>query len=107
MTHKLAYHPKLYLGGSINRKKLEKIKKRLGKRFFGPDVFLVTLSRNNFDQLELYGAKELAHSYYRKNPPFVVGIAGNRDEAVEVVKIIVEECLRERGDCAIKEYLRC
>lgn len=107
MAHGPAYHPKLYLGESIKGKKLEKIKKKLEKEPLFSGVFLVALSRNPFDQLEVYAASELAWSYYRKNPPFIVGIAGSREEAIVLVEKIVKECLEARGDCALKEYLRC
>ena len=103
----LAYHPRLYLGESIKEQKLEKIKKKLEKKPFFSGVFLVTLSRNASDLLELYDARELVQSYYLKNPPYVVGIAGNREEAIALVEKIVEECLQVRGDCALKEYLQC
>lgn len=104
---KPSYHPGLYLGDSIKGRKLDRIMKRLEKKPIFSSVFLVTLSRNASDQLELYAAKELAKSYYRKNPPYIVGIAGSREEAIELVKQIVEECLQARGDCALKEYLGC
>lgn len=103
----IMYHPKLYLGGSIQEEKLDRIKKRLEKRPVFSGVFLVSLSRNAYDQLEIYEAKQLCQSYYQKYPPYVVGIAGNREEALQLVEQIVTECLRERGDCALKEYLRC
>jgi len=70
-------------------------------------VFVIALSRNASDQLEFYDAKQLQQSYYRKNPPYIVGIAGDRSEAVVVVQQIVEDCLRARGDCDLKEYLQC
>lgn len=107
MAHGLAYHPGLYLGESIKEKNLEIIKKKLEKKPLFSSVFLVTLSRNASDQLELYDAKELARSYYKNNPPYIVGIAGNREEAIGLVEKIVRECLQARGDCALKEYLRC
>lgn len=103
----LAYYPGLYLGESIKEEKLEKIKKKLEKKPLFSGVFLVTISRNASDQLELYAGKELAQSYYQKNPPYVVGIAGSREEAIGLVEKIVKECLQARGDCALKEYLRC
>lgn len=103
----IAYHPRLYLGESMKGKKLDKIKRRLEKNPLFSGVFLVTVSRNASDQLELYSAKELVQSYYKNNPPYVVGIAGGREEAVALVEEIVKECLQARGDCALKEYLRC
>ena len=107
MALEIAYRSELYLGESINRKKLDKIKKRLENRPLFSGVFLIVLSRNAYDQLEIYEGKLLAQSYYKKYPPYVAGIAGSREEAVALVERIVKECLSARGDCALKEYLRC
>lgn len=103
----IAYHPNLYLGESIRKKKLDKIKKKLENRPLVSGVFLITLSRNPSDQLELYEAKQLCQRYYKKYPPYVIGIAGSREEALLIIEQMAGECLRTRGDCALKEYLRC
>jgi len=107
MALEIAYHPRLYLGESMKREKLDKIKRRLEKHPCFSGVFLVVLSRNPHDQLEIYSAKQLRWRYYTKYPPYVVGIAANQAEAIALVEHIVEECLKERGDCALKEYLKC
>ncbi len=107
MALEIAYHPHLYLGESMKRKKLDKIKKKLENRPFFSGVFLVAISRNPYDQLEIYSAKQLRWRYYRKYPPCVVGIAGDEREALALVEMIVKECMETRGDCALKEYLRC
>ena len=107
MSITLTYHPKLYLGEGIKRKKLDKLKKRLEKSPIFSSVILITLSRNPVDQLEIYEARQLQQSYYKKYPPFVVGLAADRQEAVEIVKLIVQECIDKQGDCALKEYLSC
>lgn len=103
----LEYHPKLYLGDSINEKKLDKIKKKLESKPLATGVFLITMSRNFYDQLDIFSARLLVQRYYTKNPPYVVGIAGSYEEAVKIVEQLVQECLKTRGDCALKEYLRC
>lgn len=107
MSVLLTYHPRLYLGDSINEKKLDKIQKKLEKKPLFSGVFLVTVSRNTSDQLDIFDAKQLVQSYYKKHPLQVVGIAGSYDEAVELVERLVQECLQARGDCALKEYLLC
>lgn len=107
MSAGLRYHPRLYLGESINVKKLDKIKARLENRPLFSRTFLVTVSRNPSDQLEIYAARQLAQSYYQKKPPYVVGLAGSHKEAVELVVRLTEECLKNRGDCCLKEYLQC
>jgi len=100
------YYPELYLGKGINGKKLDRIKKKLENEPLLSGVFLITISRNASDQLEIYHARQLSQSYYQKNPPCVVGIASSHKEAVALVEKIVEDCLRDRGDCALKEFLR-
>lgn len=107
MTISLTYHPRLSIGESIREKKLDKIKKKLESRPLLSGIFLITLSENESDQLDIYEAKLLAQGYYRRNPPVVVGLAGNYDEAVGLVEQLVRECLKARGDCALKEYLLC
>ena len=107
MAIALTYHSGIYLGDSIRGKKLDKLKKKLENKPLFSGFFLITLSRNASDQLEIYAAKQLAQSYYRKNPPYVIGITGTYEEAVKIVEQIVRECLEARGDCALKEYLLC
>lgn len=107
MALKLDFHANLYLGESMKDKKVDKIKKKLETKPLFSGVFVITLSRNSSDQLEIYDGKLLCQSYYKKNPPYVIGIAGNRDEAIELVEQIVTECVALRGDCRLKEYLQC
>lgn len=107
MLLKLRYHSSLYIGESISGKKLDRIKKNLEAHPVKCRLFLVTTSQNATDQLEIYSSSQLVSSYYKKNPPFVVGIAGNYEEAVGLVERLVQDCLRVRGDCALKEYLLC
>ena len=107
MAITLKFSPKIYLGESIKEEKLEKIKKKLEKNPFFSGMFLITLSRNVSDQLEIYAAKQLVQSYYKKNPPYVIGITATYEEALVIIEQIVQECLQTRGDCALKEYLLC
>ena len=107
MAERVQYHSKLYLGEGITGKKLDKIKKKLEKKPLLSGVFLISVSVNPSDQLDIFDARLLVQSYYEKNPPYVIGITKTREEAVSMVEQIVQECLRERGDCALKEYLLC
>ena len=107
MRLKIVYHHKLYLSDSIEVEKLEKIKKKLESKPLFSGVFLIAVSRNPSDQLEIYDAKQLAQRYYTEHPPYVIGITQSKEEAVEIVQKIVQECLDARGDCALKEYLKC
>lgn len=105
MSVKPVYHKNLRLGDSIKTEKLDKIIKKLENKPIFSGVFVIAVSRNYSDQLEIYQAKELSHRYYENNPPYIIGLAGSKDEAISMVKELVECCVRERGDCALKEYL--
>lgn len=107
MLPKLQYLPELYLGESIPAGKLDRIKHKLEKHPIRAGVYLIVTAPNGVDPLEIYSAKLLAWPYYRKHPPFVVGIAGSYEEAVGIIEKMVLECWRTRGDCALKEYLLC
>lgn len=101
----MEWYPRLYVGKSVNNpdKLIHKLKKH--SRFL--DAFVITLSRNPSDQLEIHKAGYLAQRYYRMHPPYVIGIAGNYEEAVELVRQIAEEAYAAQGNCQLKEYLKC
>lgn len=107
MNSKIIYHHKLYLGESISDSKLDKLKKRLDKKPLFCDAYLLTISRNPHDQLEILPARQLVQNYYKKYPVYVIGVAATHGEAVLLVEQIVQECLQEKGNCALKEYLLC
>lgn len=107
MIRKLTYHPKLYLGNGISGKKLDKIKKKLHTRPFLVNVSLITIASNPKEQLDILDARQIAQPYYKDLALYVVGIASDHEEAIALVEQIVKECLKERGDCALKEYLLC
>ncbi len=107
MAERVRYHSKLYLSEGITGKKLDKIKKKLEKKPLLSGVFLISVSANPSDQLDIFAARQLVQPYYEKNPPYVIGITESREEALLLVEQMVQECLLERGDCALKEYLLC
>lgn len=107
MNENITYHPGLYLSDDISESKLDRIKNKLQKKPLCCSVYLITISHNPNDQLDIFAAKQLAQSFYRKYPIYVVGIASDYSEAVGLIEKIVQECLQARGDCALKEYLLC
>ncbi len=107
MVIQLKYHSNVYLGKSILTKKLVKIKKVLEKHPLRSNVFLITKADNGIDELEIFHGRLLFQSFYQNNPPYIIGITSNYEEALEVLEQIVQECLKERGDCALREYLKC
>jgi hypothetical protein len=107
MQLKPRFRSDLYLGESIQRKKLDRIKRSLEKHPEHSSLYLLTTSRNPSDQLEIYSGSYLQQSYYQNHPPYIVGIASTHQEAVTLVEQIANECYQTRGDCMLKEFLLC
>lgn len=93
----------LYVGKSVNNP--DKLLRRLKKHSRLLHAYVITLSGNPSDQLEIHSAGNLAQRYYQKNPPYVVGIASDYEEAVELVRQIAEEAYAAQGNCRLKDYL--
>lgn len=96
-------YPRLYIGKTVKHPKrlLHKLKKRSKVAQF----YVIILSKNPSDQLEIYKACFLSQSYYQRNPVYVIGIASDYNEAVDIVRQIAEECYQHSGNCNLKDYL--
>lgn len=107
MGRMLTFYPKLYLGEGIKEKKLDKIKKKLVEKPLHANVYVITFARNPLDQLEFFDARQLAQSFYEDVPLEVIGLARDYEDALRLIEQIVQECMDNRGDCKLKEYLIC
>lgn len=103
----VTFHEKLYIGDSIETKKLGKLKKKLQKAPFWAKVFLILPSSNPNDQLDILEAKELSQPHYRGRIFLVLGIAADKGEAFSLVERMATDCVKERGDCNLREYMAC
>ena len=101
------FYRHLYVGSSIRDP--EKIKERLRTEAGCPTIYVIALCQGpggpGANQLELYHCANLQQPYYRKNPPFIIGIASGRIEAIEVVQQIVQEAYDHTGSGDVRAYL--
>ena len=107
MRDRFTFHPRLYLGEGINEKKVDKMKKMLISKPLLVNVYLMVPAANPADQIDIFDARQLAQPFYKNKSFYVVGMATCYEEALEVVEQMVQDCLRERGDCKLREYLLC
>lgn len=98
----MKFYKKLYIGDTI--KKPRRVKWKLKHNAGQLNIFVLTLAEGN-DQLEIYHCAFLQQAYYKKNPPYVIGIANGYEEAVAIVCKITEETLLATGGANLKEYL--
>ena len=93
----IRFHEKLYID-DISDKKLVSIKKKIRKKSPKLNLYLITLPIGNQGILEVYWYPELLQHFYQKmhTEVIVVGLAGSRDEAFDIIqKIVIEIGLRE------------
>lgn len=105
MSKKLTFSEKLYIGESIDIRKLDKIKKSLCNAPVLTKFFLITISTNPAEQLDIIESKYLTYTYYNTHPLHVVGLAKSNSEAVRLVQKIVQDCLDTQGDVDLKMFL--
>ena len=104
MGKQLTFSEKLYIGDSINIQKLDKLKTNLTEVPALTKVFLITISTNITEQLDIIESKYLTYPYYNTHPLHVVGLAKSSGEAVGLIKDIVQDCLDKRGDVDLKSF---
>lgn len=100
----MKFYKQLYIGDTI--KDPNKIKRKLKHHAKQLKVFVILLASEN-EQLEICHNMLLLQPYYKKkeNEPYVIGIAGNYEEAVALVCQITEEAVKQNGNADLKRYL--
>lgn len=104
---KITYRYQLYLSDSINYGDIFKIKRTLNTSPLRADVYLITRSINEEDQLDIFHSKYLPQKFYNRHDKslHVFGITKTKDEALSLVEKIAQECVQARGDANIIKYL--
>ncbi|MFI3200584.1 MAG: hypothetical protein R3Y54_03525 [Eubacteriales bacterium] len=86
------------------RKKRKWIQWKLTHNKFQLNLYIIALGYQT-DQLEMMHVSYLRQEYYKKNPPYVVGIADTKEGAFRVVQAMVQEVYERTGTANIKKYL--
>ena len=94
----------LYVSKSIEN--VDKVKNKLRRNIGQVLVYITAISENPTEQLDIYHCSILKQKYFHKSKDFtIVAITSTHAEAVMYVKYLTEDCLKQRGDCNLKEYL--
>lgn len=99
----VVWSEKLYISEAL-LKKSDKIKKKLSQGHLVPDVFLIAKPTNEENLFDVIPAKELLFPYHKKREILVYGLAKGKEDALELVRTILEEMYRETGGLCSKEY---
>lgn len=99
----MRFYDHLYVGESIKNPTRTKFKIRVCAGQF--NVHLITLSQNGSNQLECFHNGLLKQKVFRRQDLYVIGIAANYGEAIDLIRRITEECVKATGTADIKSYL--
>lgn len=101
MIH-MRFYKKLYISPSLQKKKRQIVwRLKMGKAV--PFVYVITLAEQN-DLMNIYQGLILKQPYYRKNPPFVLGIADSYSAALELVQQILMDIHDKTGNYDIRSF---
>lgn len=104
----MKWYKGLYLGEGAKSEKY-KIFGKVMKGRFHKDTFLILLPSNSENLLDIISANELLQPHYRKkmyhDELYVLGIAKGREEALELVRLIIDEVYHATGGFDISGYM--
>ena len=99
----MRYYKYLYLADGIRKK--DKIIQRLEDKKLQLNIHVVTLARNEKNQLEIYNSMVLRQPDFPYDDFFVVGIAKGYEDAVEMVEEITQEVYNKTRGADIRSYI--
>ena len=95
----------LYVSESLEKKR-DKIINKLASGRYPLTVYILALIEEGENQLEFYSTVLFKQKLISDTGIFVVGIASDYDDAVYLVKKIVEDVYKETGGLDIRSYIR-
>lgn len=104
----MKWYKNLYMGDNAKKEKYKVfghvVKERLQK-----DTFLIILSRSSGNLLEIVNSNFILQPHFKKKSVkskiYVVGLAKGREEALELVRVIIDDVYQNTGAFNIREYL--
>ena len=101
----MEWYSKLYVSDTAKKKK-SKIIRKLKTNAGLLNVYVITLSANRQNLLEIIAASYIKQAVVYRNLPMIVGIACSYEEALELVSQIVEETYQQTGAFNVSKYLK-
>lgn len=101
----MKWYDNLYLGDSV-AKKADKIKWKINHNAGTISTYVISFASNPDNLLDIIPARELMQKAYPKSRIRIIGLAGNYQEALEVVQRIIEETYQNTGDVDVYRYLK-
>lgn len=98
----MIWYKHLYVGDMVRGRK-DRIMSRIESDRSDGGHYLITLSENDHEQLDLISTFFLTERK-RSSLPMIVGLAATKREAVGLVKKMTEDCYRETHDVDLRRF---
>ena len=94
---------KLYIGETAAAKQKE-ILKSLKHRKWTMGIYVITLSENKNNLLDIYESIQFKQPYFRKKKLEIVGVASGKKEAFALVTKIIDDVYTSTGSFKVREF---
>lgn len=99
----MKWHEDLYSGESI-KPRIKKVRWKIIHSAGQIHVYVITLASNEQNLLDIIPSRELLQKHYPKKGLYIVGLAGNYEEALELAGCIVSDVYKATGGFNIRKY---
>lgn len=99
----MTWYKDFYAGESIENKK-EKVKWKILHNAGQLDIYVIALSSNRENLLDIISAKELMQKAYPKQNMLVVGVDKGYDNALELAARIIMDVYQKTGNLNVRDY---
>ena len=101
----MIWYDDLFVGKRISPRRKKRIIRKVKKRSIWGAEYLLTLSANPDNLIDIINIKVVRQRYYPRRDLVVIGLAGNYEEAQALVIQIVEDSIARTGECNLKDFL--
>lgn len=101
----LKWYKKLYIGTNMKGEHKKYIKK-IKKKQFTFDIYLLTLAFNEVDQIDIFSANLLLQRPLRRRCPLIIGIARGYEDALLLFTELANDVYQETGRLELKTYIK-
>ena len=101
----MKWYRNLYVSNSIGDK-ATRIKRKINHNAGTISVYVIAFASNSQNLLDIIPAWELMQKSYPKKQMKIIGLAKGYEDALELVRTIIDETYQNTGDVDVWKYLK-
>lgn len=102
----MVWYDDLFVGESIGPRRQKRIIRKVKRRSIFNAAYLLTLSANPKDLIDIIQARVVCQRYYPRKRMVVIGLAGSYEEALCLASEILVSLYTVQGDFRLREFLK-